>query len=154
VLGTTSDREWRRMAQLMGRPEFADDPRYAHNDDRVRLRDELDKVVGAWCAERSLAEIQDAADAAGIGNARLNGVRDLAEHPQLRARARWREVGTPSGPVPALLPPGVTRGWPVANGSVPALGADTDAIRAEFGSTPERRDSPSRTFAIRRPDAN
>jgi itaconate CoA-transferase len=138
VLGTTSDREWRRLAELMGRPELGDDPRYAHNDDRVRLRDELDKVVGAWCAERSLAEIQDAADAAGIGNARLNGVRDLADHPQLRARGRWREVGTPSGPVPALLPPGVARGWPVANGSVPALGADTDAIRAEFGVTPKR----------------
>ncbi|NEW26657.1 CaiB/BaiF CoA transferase family protein [Nocardia cyriacigeorgica] len=133
VLGTTSDREWHRLAELMDRPELAADPRYAHNDDRVRLRAELDEVLAQWCAQRTLAEIQEAADAAGIGNARLNGVRELAEHPQLRARARWREVGTPSGPVPALLPPAVARGWAVRNGSVPALGADTEAIRAEFG---------------------
>lgn len=133
VLGTTSDREWRRLAELMGRPELADDPRYAHNDDRVRARAELDQVLGEWCAQRTLAEIQQAADAAGIGNARLNGVRELAEHPQLRARGRWREVGTPAGPVPALLPPAAARGWQVRNGSVPALGADTEAIRAEFG---------------------
>ncbi|MFC9760354.1 CaiB/BaiF CoA transferase family protein [Rhodococcus jostii] len=132
VLGTTNDREWRRLAEMIGRPELADEPRYAHNDNRVEARDELDAVVGAWCAEHTLAEIQKTADAAGIGNARLNSVRDLAEHPQLVERGRWREVGTPSGPVPALLPPAVADGWPVRSGAVPALGAHTDAIRAEF----------------------
>ncbi|MEU1999897.1 CaiB/BaiF CoA-transferase family protein [Rhodococcus sp. NPDC019627] len=132
VLGTTNDREWRRLAEMIGRPELADEPRYAHNDNRVEARDELDAVVGAWCAEHTLAEIQKTADAAGIGNARLNSVRDLAEHPQLVERGRWREVGTPTGPVPALLPPAVADGWPVRSGAVPALGAHTDAIRAEF----------------------
>ncbi|MFI6572356.1 CaiB/BaiF CoA transferase family protein [Nocardia fluminea] len=137
VLGTTSDREWRRMTDLMGCPELADDPRYLHNDDRVARRGEVDAVVEQWCATRTLAEIQDDADKAGIGNARLNGVRELAEHPQLRERDRWREIGTPSGPVPALLPPGTARDWPVVNGSVPALGAHTEAIRAEFAPTVE-----------------
>ncbi|MFD6063314.1 CaiB/BaiF CoA transferase family protein [Rhodococcus wratislaviensis] len=132
VLGTTNDREWRRLAEMIGRPELADEPRYAHNDNRVEARDELDAVVGAWCAEHTLAEIQKTADAAGIGNARLNSVRDLTEHPQLVERGRWREVGTPSGPVPALLPPAVAEGWPVRSGAVPALGAHTDAIRSEF----------------------
>ncbi|MDV7242641.1 MULTISPECIES: CaiB/BaiF CoA-transferase family protein [Rhodococcus] len=132
VLGTTNDREWRRLAEMIGRPELADESRYAHNDNRVEARDELDAVVGAWCAEHTLAEIQKTADAAGIGNARLNSVRDLAEHPQLVERGRWREVGTPSGPVPALLPPAVADGWPVRSGAVPALGAHTDAIRVEF----------------------
>ncbi|MFC9551498.1 CaiB/BaiF CoA transferase family protein [Rhodococcus sp. NPDC056960] len=132
VLGTTNDREWRRLAEMIGRPELADEPRFAHNDDRVEARNEVDAVVGAWCAEHTLAEIQKTADAAGIGNARLNSVRDLAEHPQLVERGRWREVGTPSGPVPALLPPAVAVGWPVRSGSVPELGAHTDAIRAEF----------------------
>ncbi|TQM32615.1 CaiB/BaiF CoA transferase family protein [Nocardia bhagyanarayanae] len=132
VLGTTSDREWRRMTELMGCPELVEDPRYLHNDDRVARRDEVDAIVEQWCATRTLVEIQDAADKAGIGNARLNGVRELAEHPQLRERGRWREIGTPSGPVPALLPPGTARDWLVTNGSVPALGAHTDAIRAEF----------------------
>ncbi|MFD5179879.1 CaiB/BaiF CoA transferase family protein [Nocardia sp. NPDC058379] len=138
VLGTTSDREWRRLTELMDRPDLAADARYAHNDDRVACRAELDAAVGKWCAERTLAEIQAAADAAGIGNARLNGVRELAEHPQLRDRGRWREIGTPSGPVPALLPPGTALDWPAVHGSVPALGADTAALRAEFA--PESAD--------------
>ena len=137
VLGTTSDREWRRLAgDLLERPDLVADERYARNADRVALREELDAVVGAWCADRTLAEIQRLADDAGIGNARLNGVRDLAEHPQLAQRHRWRDVGTPSGPVSALLPPALGAGWTVPDGPVPGLGADTDAIRAEVASRP------------------
>ncbi len=132
VLGTTSDREWRRLARdLLDRPDLAEDPRYAHNADRVRHRAELDQILGGWCAQRDLAEIQRRADDAGIGNARLNGVRDLAEHTQLAARGRWRQVDSPVGPVPALLPPALALGWTAVDGRVPALGADTDAIRAE-----------------------
>ena len=115
----------------MGDSDLAADPRYARNADRVAHRAELDRVVGAWCAERDLAEIQRLADGAGIGNARLNGVRDLTEHPQLVQRDRWREVSSPVGPVPALRPPALGRGWTLPDGRVPALGEDTDAIRAE-----------------------
>ena len=58
-------------------------------------------------------------------------MRDLAEHTQLAARGRWRQVDSPVGPVPALLPSALALGWTAVNGRVPALGADTDAIRAE-----------------------
>ena len=71
---------------------------YAHNGNRVRHRAELDQILGHWCAQRDLAEIQRRADDAGIGNARLNGVRDLVEHTQLAARGRWRQVTPRSGP--------------------------------------------------------
>jgi len=135
VLGTTSDREWRRLTNdLLDRPDLAEDPRYARNQDRVDHRAELDQIVGEWCAQRDLAEIQRRADAAGIGNARLNGVRDLADHEQLRQRGRWRDVGTPAGPVPALLPPALAQDWPPVSGRVPALGEHTAAIRAEVTS--------------------
>jgi crotonobetainyl-CoA:carnitine CoA-transferase CaiB-like acyl-CoA transferase len=134
VLGTTSDREWRRLAKdLLGRPDLAEDQRYAHNAERVTHRAELDKLLASWCAGLDLAEIQRRADDAGIGNARFNGVNDLAAHPQLAARDRWREVGSPVGPLPALLPPALAAGWRAVSGSVPELGADTAAIRAEFG---------------------
>jgi crotonobetainyl-CoA:carnitine CoA-transferase CaiB-like acyl-CoA transferase len=138
VLGTTSDREWRRLAgDLLKRPDLVSDTRFARNADRVVLRTELDGILGAWCAERALADIQRLADEAGIGNARLNGVRDLAEHPQLAQRGRWRDIDSPVGLVPALLPPALGQGWQVPDGRVPALGADTAAIRAEVAEVPE-----------------
>ena len=138
VLGTTSDREWRRLARdLLGRPELAEDPRYARNADRVTRRAELDQLMRDWCGARDLAEIQRRADEAGIGNARLNGVPELAAHEQLAARGRWRDVGSPAGPVPALLPPALATDWPVVTGRVPALGEDTEAIRAEVADPPD-----------------
>ena len=57
---------------------------------------------------------------------------EVWEHPQLAARSRWCEVGSPAGPLPAMLPPGrgsdSTRMDPI-----PALGEHTDAILAELG---------------------
>jgi crotonobetainyl-CoA:carnitine CoA-transferase CaiB-like acyl-CoA transferase len=44
--------------------------------------------------------------------------------------------------VPALLPPALAVGWAAPRGRVPALGADTEAIRAEVAGT-ERKTSPS-----------
>ncbi len=137
VLGTTSDREWKRFSRdLLGQPELADNPRYAGNDQRVRRRAELDEIVQKWCVQRTLAEIQRLADAAGIGNARYNTVSELARHPQLAQRERWRLIGTPGGDVPALRPPAMATDWALVNGRVPELGADTDAIRAEAGQSP------------------
>jgi itaconate CoA-transferase len=131
VLGTTNDKEWRRLAGLIGRPGLADDASYRHNHHRVANRVALDDAVSDWTRTLPLAEIQHRADQAGIGNARLNNVRDLAEHPQLVARDRWKQVGTPDGPAPALKHPAVAATWRTRTGAVPALGEHTEAIRAE-----------------------
>jgi crotonobetainyl-CoA:carnitine CoA-transferase CaiB-like acyl-CoA transferase len=77
-------------------------------------------------------EVSAALEASGIANARLRAPADLAEHPQLVARDRWRTVGTPGGPIDALLPPVEMAGVTPLMGPVPALGEHTDAIRAEF----------------------
>ena len=139
VLGTTNDAEWRRLAErMLGRPELADDPRFARNADRIAHRAELDAEVTAWCAVRPLAEIQAAADAAGIGNARYNTPTEVVDHPHLAQRGRWRDVDSPAGPLPVLLPPPVVAGWEPVLGAVPGLGAHTDGILAELGLSAER----------------
>jgi crotonobetainyl-CoA:carnitine CoA-transferase CaiB-like acyl-CoA transferase len=134
VLGTTNDREWRRLArELLGRPELADDERFRTNAGRVAHRAVLDEEIGAWCAHHELAYVQERADAAGIGNSRYNTVTDVLAHPHLAARDRWRQVDTPAGPVPALLPPPVVTGYDPPMGAIPALGEHTDAVLAELG---------------------
>ncbi|WP_416979951.1 CaiB/BaiF CoA transferase family protein [Streptomyces sp. T028] len=134
VLGTTNDREWDRLArELLGRPDLADDDRFRTNAGRVEHRDVLDAEIAAWCARHGLADVQDRADAAGIGNARYNTPSEVLVHPQLAARDRWREIDTPAGPVPALLPPPVIDGYDPPMGAVPALGQHTNAVLAELG---------------------
>jgi itaconate CoA-transferase len=134
VLGTTNDKEWQRLSRdILHRDDLADDARFATNAGRVAHRDTLDEAIGAWCAGHDLEQVQKTADAAGIGNARYNLPSEVLVHPQLTARDRWRQVDTPAGPIPALLPPPVISGYQPAMGAVPGLGQHTDCVLAELG---------------------
>lgn len=134
VLGTTNDREWQRLARdILQRSDLADDERFGTNAGRVAHRDVLDDAIGSWCAQHDLAHVQKTADAAGIGNARYNVPSEVLVHPQLSERDRWRQIGTPSGPIPALLPPPVIAGFEPPMGAVPGLGQHTDSVLAELG---------------------
>jgi itaconate CoA-transferase len=134
VLGTTNDREWQRLAcDMLERPDLAADDRFRTNAGRVAHRSTLDTELGAWCARYDLAHVQRTADAAGIGNARYNTPTEVVAHPQLRARDRWRQIDTPNGPVPALLPAPLIAGYDPPMGAVPGLGQHTDSVLAELG---------------------
>lgn len=134
VLGTTNDREWQRLArEIVQRPDLADDERFATNSGRVQNRDVLEEAIGAWCGQHDLAEIQKIADEAGIGNARYNLPSEVIAHPQLSERDRWREIDTPGGPIPALLPPPIISGFDPPMGSIPGLGEHTDTVLGEIG---------------------
>ncbi|MGW6720506.1 CaiB/BaiF CoA transferase family protein [Streptomyces sp. NPDC054995] len=140
LLSVQNDREWRRLAeQVLGRPELAEDPDFATNAARTANRERTDGTVGRALAcltgEEALARLE----AAGIACARLNTVADVAAHPQLAARDRWREVGSPVGPLRALLPPITLPGSEEARmGAVPALGEHTDALLRALGMTDEQ----------------
>ena len=72
-------------------------------------------------------------DAAGIANARINTPDEVWQHPQFKARGRWREVDSPVGPLPALLPPVTLPGFEARMDPVPAVGQHTDRILADVG---------------------
>ena len=133
VLGTTNDGEWTRLAAMIGQPELGTAEKYRTNADRVNAREELDALIGQWCRVRTIAEIQQAADRAGIGNARYNTPLGVLEHEQLTQRGRWRTVQTPVGEIVATLPPPVFQGWEAPMSPVPALGEHTDAVLGELG---------------------
>jgi crotonobetainyl-CoA:carnitine CoA-transferase CaiB-like acyl-CoA transferase len=136
VLGTTNDNEWQRLARdILQRNDLVEDVRFRTNSDRVTNRAMVDEAIGSWCAQHDLAEVQKIADAAGIGNARYNLPSEVVAHPQLAARDRWRQIDTPAGPIPALLPPPVISGYDAPMGAVPGLGQHTDSVLAELGLT-------------------
>lgn len=135
-LGVQNNREWAVLCkEVLSLPELIDDPRFRANPDRVRHDEELTPLLESVFADRSAEEVLGLLDAAGIANARLRDPGQLSEHPQLRARSRWRQVDTPAGAVEALLPP-VESGREPVMGAVPALGEHNEAIRAEFGRLP------------------
>ncbi|MFD7441085.1 CaiB/BaiF CoA transferase family protein [Streptomyces sp. NPDC059909] len=139
LLSVQNDREWRRLAEsVLERPELADDPAFATNQARTANREKTDAVVAEALARLTTTEALAGLEAAGIACARLNTIADLADHPQLVARSRWREVASPAGALRALLPPITLPGGPDARmGAIPALGEHTDALLREAGLTPE-----------------
>ena len=62
----------------------------------------------------------------------------LWAHPQLQARGRWRDVGSPAGAVPALLPPGRNSAFDHRMDAVPRVGEHTDAILLALGRSAEQ----------------
>ncbi|MFF2304736.1 CaiB/BaiF CoA transferase family protein [Streptomyces sp. NPDC058128] len=135
LLSVQNDREWRRLAeQVLGRPDLADAPEFATNTARVAGRAATDAAVGAALAPLTAPEALARLDAAGIACARLNSVAELADHPQLTARDRWREVASQVGPLRSLLPPIVFPDAPEPRmDRIPALGQDTDEVLGEIG---------------------
>ena len=82
--------------------------------------------------KRTFHTLLSLSTAAGIANAEMRSIDEFLDHPQLRARQRWREVPSPAGLLPALLPPAtISDVEPVFN-PIPALGEHTESILTEL----------------------
>jgi len=136
MLGIQNEREWAAFCEkVLARPELAGDPRFASVSKRAAARAVLQPIIVEVFSRLSAEELVQRLDAAQIANARVNDMREVWNHPQLRARKRWDEVDTPEGPVTSLLPPGLM-GGEARMDRVPALGEHTEAILAELGLSP------------------
>jgi itaconate CoA-transferase len=134
MLGIQNEREWAKFcAGVLAMPELAKDARYDNNTKRTQRRAEMvaliERVFAAMTAEQVVAKL----DAADIANARINTPEEVWAHPQLKARKRWREVGSPVGPVPVLLPPVTMPDFEARLDPIPAIGEHTDTILAGIG---------------------
>jgi itaconate CoA-transferase len=134
MLGLQNEREWQAFCtQVLRQPALAGEARYASNALRVAARAELHalivEVLAGLTAEQVLARLEEA----GIANAHVNSLHEVWAHPQLQARGRWVNVGTPAGPVPALLPPAARDAAQARMDPIPALGQHTEAVLAELG---------------------
>ncbi len=131
MLGVQNEREWAVFCRdVLHRPELAGDERFTSNSKRVAHRDALHAIIAEAFATLGASEVIARLDAAQIANAGVSDMHDVWSHPQLAARQRWRDIDTPAGRVPALLPPGRDD---APMGAVPALGSHTDVILAELG---------------------
>jgi crotonobetainyl-CoA:carnitine CoA-transferase CaiB-like acyl-CoA transferase len=86
VIAANQDTVFARLCQAMSRPELATDDRFATHGARGRNQDELDKIIGAWAAERQPGEIIETLGAAGVIAGPINTVAEVVNDPQLRAR--------------------------------------------------------------------
>ena len=133
-IGIQNQREWVRFCeQVLRQPELAADPRFTTNATRVAHRIELRETISALFGNLTSTEALHRLVAAGIAHARRNSLAEFLEHPQLSARNRWCNIGSPAGPVRALRPPVQMEGADPVMGDVPALGEHSQSILEELG---------------------
>jgi itaconate CoA-transferase len=134
MLGIQNEREWARFCdQVLGQPALATDARYdtgiKRNERRAEIVTAIEKAFSTLTSEQVVARL----DAAGIANARVNTPEEVWQHEQFKARARWRDVDTPVGGIPALLPPATFPDFEARMDPIPAIGEHTESILRELG---------------------
>jgi len=134
MLGLQNEREWESFCkEVLGQPELITDARFANNAARAKHRDTLGAIIDQVFSSLTAAEVVSRLESAQIANARVNEMKDVWDHTQLRARGRWTSVQTPVGEIPALLPPGKSSAFDPSIRAIPELGQHTDTLLAELG---------------------
>ena len=131
VIDIQQPSKWKRFCQSVAqRPDLADDMRFSTNPARVANRAALDAEIETIFASMNSVEAIRRLDAAQNAWGRVTGVRDLPDHKALRRI----EVALPNGKTVTVPKPSI-RSAPFATPpKVPALGADTGRLRAEFST--------------------
>ncbi|MEM5338994.1 CaiB/BaiF CoA transferase family protein [Paraburkholderia azotifigens] len=135
VIAGNSDPIFKRLMQVIGRPDLADDPALARNDGRVAQSAMLDAAITAWTSHHSIDEVLAALERAEVPSGRIYSVADIVADPHYQAREMLLNADLPGGAsvkMPGIVPklsetPGEVR-W-----QGPALGEHTSSVLAGLG---------------------
>jgi crotonobetainyl-CoA:carnitine CoA-transferase CaiB-like acyl-CoA transferase len=95
LIGANQDSVWRRMAEAMGRPELADDPRYATHHARGEHQAELDALINAWTRTYDSEALLDHLDKSGVPAGKIYKAPDMLSDPQFKSRDALIKVDHP-----------------------------------------------------------
>jgi len=86
VIAANADNVFRRLCEAMGRPELAEDPRYATHVARGDNQDELEGIVADWARLHTAKQVDEILNAAGVICGPIYTIADIFEDPQFQAR--------------------------------------------------------------------
>jgi formyl-CoA transferase len=137
LIAGNGDSIFRRLMILIGRDDLANDPSLADNAGRVARVAEIDEVISAWTAQRSVNDALAALDSVSVPAGRIYSVADIASDPHYRAREMLLDVQLDDGS--SLTLPGIVPKLSATPGShrrnAPTLGQDTGEVLREIGLT-------------------
>ncbi len=136
VIAANHDTLWRRLAELMGKPELGEDERFATHNARGENEDLLDEVIGEWAARHTAEELDRIVNDAGVVCARVYSAADVYADPYFRERGLLVEHedevhGTVT--VPGIVPKLSATPGGIRQPARWTVGADTDAVLEELG---------------------
>jgi crotonobetainyl-CoA:carnitine CoA-transferase CaiB-like acyl-CoA transferase len=129
VIGGNADSIFQRLMRAAGRPEMAEDPRFANNSGRVANEAEIDEAITAWTKTLVSNAVLEKLAAAAVPAGPIYSVEDMMQDPHFQARGLFEAVNIEgrSLKLPAIVPilsetPGGTD-WPG-----PSVGAHNEEV--------------------------
>ncbi|CAM3406539.1 CaiB/BaiF CoA transferase family protein [Halomonas lysinitropha] len=136
VLTVGNDTQFTRFADMLGHPEWAEDPAYATNAARVGNREVLVSLIQPILLERDRDDWLNEMEARGIPAGPINTLTEVFDDPQVRHRGLRRTLPSGDLEVPQVANPLRFDGKSATSEvAPPRLGQDSDAILAEMGLT-------------------
>jgi len=137
AIAAPTDKHWRRLCEIIGRPELGRDARFAKNEGRKQHAGEIRSIVSEWTAARSRDEIMEIL-AGLVAAGPVNTMEDIFADPHVAARDMLPEIEQVGGrPVKLAGSPIKFAGTPAnAHRRAPVLGEHNEEILAEIGLAP------------------
>jgi formyl-CoA transferase len=135
LIAGNGDSIYKRLMAAIGREDLGNDPALANNAGRVARIEEIDAAIGAWTKGRTVTEVLEVLDRAGVPAGRIYTVADIAADPHYGARGMLQQVRLEDGEmltVPGIVPK-LSRTPGGQHRNAPALGQDTDAVLRDVG---------------------
>ena len=140
LIAGNGDSIFKRLMNLIGRADLANDPTLGDNTGRVARVEEIDKAIQAWTLQKSVDEVLEALDSASVPAGKIYNIADIAADPHYAARGMLQQITLADGStlkVPGVVPKlSLTPGQHRRN--APDLGQDTDEILKEMGLNAEQ----------------
>ena len=135
TLGAANDRIFRRLAELLGHPEWLTDARFDSDSGRVENREVLAELIEDVTSKRTREYWLERLEAHDIPCGPINDYREVMQDPQVRARQMVVETRHPTlGTLSTLGTPIKLSGTPLTPGRpAPLLGQHTDEVLAAAG---------------------
>ena len=140
LVAGNGDSIFKRLMNLIGRTDLANDPSLSDNTGRVARVEEVDQAIENWTLQKSVEEVLQALESASVPAGRIYDIADIAADPHYEARGMLEQVTLTDGSslkVPGFVPKlSLTPGQHRRN--APDLGQDTDVILKEMGLSSEQ----------------
>jgi crotonobetainyl-CoA:carnitine CoA-transferase CaiB-like acyl-CoA transferase len=134
-IGGANQANWERIADVLGHPEWRDDPRFRTNSDRMSNLDVLVGKINEVLGTRNRSEWIEAFDAAGVPVGPVHSIGEALSHPQTLARGMVIDLVHPqAGATKAVGCPVHFSATPTAiTRPAPLLGEHTRALLHDYG---------------------
>jgi crotonobetainyl-CoA:carnitine CoA-transferase CaiB-like acyl-CoA transferase len=134
-IGGANQANWERIAEVLGHPEWRDDPRFRTNSDRMANLAALVEAMNAVLGTRSKAEWIAAFDAAGVPVGPVHSIGEALAHPQTKARGMVVDIVHPqAGPTRAVgCPVHFSATATAITRPAPLLGEHTRVLLRDYG---------------------